>query len=198
MSAEKPPNQPNDAESPLSPEFDEEGIVQAAQTEIAEIIPPDPLAAVEETSLAMGESLEETKRKQELGEQHEVHLTRLGYVPKLFWLIVGWLVVASAFFSVCWLRFLRLHFVGESTDRADHFYHCQCSRLILCSREMALSRTVRERTKNQEPETQSIQRCRLTLLSVNEPAKNIFRYALRSKAIAVWILDDNLIIRVEF
>lgn len=99
MSAEKPPNQPNDAESPLSPEFDEEGIVQAAQTEIAEITPPDPLVAAEETYLAMGESLEETKRKQELGEQHEVHLTRLGYVPKLFWLIVGWLVVASAFLA---------------------------------------------------------------------------------------------------
>lgn len=96
MSADNPSNPPDKARPPLSIEFVEQGISEAALSEIAEI-PPDSLAVDEETSLKQGESLKDAKRKQELAEQHEIHLTRLGYVPKLLVLISAWLGIASVF-----------------------------------------------------------------------------------------------------
>ena len=99
MSKDKPPkplNPPEASGSPLSIQLVEGEIEQVAQAEIADL-PPDPLAKAEEISLETRLPLKEQKRKQELAEQHELHLTRLGYVPRLFWLIVAWLAVTSIF-----------------------------------------------------------------------------------------------------
>ena len=94
MSAENPTNPPKNESLQSVQSVAEEGIEEAAQTD-AEVF--DSLTTVEQVNLETGKSLKDIKREQKLGEQHEVHETRLGYVLKLFCLIVIWLFIASLF-----------------------------------------------------------------------------------------------------
>lgn len=98
MSKDAPPNNPVNPASDPPPEIAEGDIEQIARAEIAGL-PPDPLVEDEQRSLATGLPLKEQRRKQELTEQHELHETRLGYVPRLFWLIVAWLAITSIFLA---------------------------------------------------------------------------------------------------
>ncbi|MEK6324322.1 MAG: hypothetical protein AABN33_22005 [Acidobacteriota bacterium] len=97
MSANQPPKPPPNESPSVVVENVEEGIEKAVQTELADT---DPLATDENELLGEGLSHVDAKHRQKLSEQHEVHETRLGYVPKLFWLIVGWLVVTTAFLTL--------------------------------------------------------------------------------------------------
>lgn len=92
------PNQTtNPSNLPTLPELYDE-IQKAAQKEVASAQTKDPLVAVENRSLEAEKEAEKLeianeRLRDELKEARDLHELRKTYTTKLFWLIVGWLLV---------------------------------------------------------------------------------------------------------